>query len=91
MNLPTVASRATGCVDATIDGETGLLVNVGDVDELANALERLIADEPLRQRLGEAGRARVETLFSEQRLLEKHWRLYTTLMENENRAPIGSM
>ena len=44
--------------------ETGLVVPAGDAAALRGALQRLIADEPLRRRFGAAGRARVETEFS---------------------------
>jgi glycosyltransferase involved in cell wall biosynthesis len=46
------------------DGETGLLVPPGDASALAGALNRLLGDAPLRERLGRAGRARVEREFS---------------------------
>ena len=42
------------------DGETGLLVPPDDPAALAAALERLLADRPLRDRLGAAGRAATE-------------------------------
>lgn len=51
---PSVASDAPGLRDSVRDGETGLLVPHGDVDALAAALERVISDEALRSRLGEA-------------------------------------
>ena len=62
--LPTVASRVGGLPEVVDDGETGLLVTAGNPDELAAALCKLSADRELRARLGTAGRARVEKLFS---------------------------
>lgn len=48
---PTIAARAGGPLEWVEDGRTGLLVGMGDVDELAKALRRM-ADEPsLRERL----------------------------------------
>ena len=44
-------------------GETGLLVPPGNVEELASALEKLLADKLLRRRMGEAARQRALTLF----------------------------
>ncbi|MBW1596547.1 glycosyltransferase family 4 protein [Streptomyces sp. JJ38] len=46
------------------DGETSLAVPPGDPGALAAALTRLLADAPLRQRLGAAGRARVLSRFT---------------------------
>ena len=52
-----VASRVAGIPDVIVDGVNGLLVPPGDVSALRTALERLLADEPLRRRLGAAARA----------------------------------
>ncbi|HNQ24255.1 MAG TPA: glycosyltransferase family 4 protein [Phycisphaerae bacterium] len=79
MGLPVVATRTTGCVDAVRDGETGLLVDVGDVAGLIRSLEQLLRDADLRQRLGRAGRQRVEAEFTDQRLVAEHLRLYEEL------------
>jgi glycosyltransferase involved in cell wall biosynthesis/GT2 family glycosyltransferase len=57
--VPSVATRVGGIPDAVIDEETGILVEVGDVDELRNALVRLARDESLRRRLGGAASRRV--------------------------------
>jgi glycosyltransferase involved in cell wall biosynthesis len=51
-----VASSVGGLPDLVRDGETGLLVAPGDSIALAAAVTRLAADEPLRRRLGRAGR-----------------------------------
>lgn len=53
---PTVASDAPGLKDSVVDGVTGLLVPHGDIGALADALERLLGDEALRERLGKGGR-----------------------------------
>lgn len=61
---PVVATRVGGLPDAVIEGETGLLVPPGDPGALRVALERLLADAPLRRRLGAAGRKRAAECFS---------------------------
>jgi phosphatidylinositol alpha-1,6-mannosyltransferase len=53
---PVVGYRSGGAVEAVVDGETGLLVNEGDVTALANAFQRLLVDAALREQLGEGGR-----------------------------------
>jgi len=55
---PVVASAVGGLVDAVEDGVTGLLVPPRDPSALRAALERLLADEDLRRRLGTAARER---------------------------------
>jgi glycosyltransferase involved in cell wall biosynthesis len=54
-----VASRVGGLPEAVAEGETGVLVAPGDPVALAAALDRLMADAPLRERLGAGGRKRV--------------------------------
>jgi lipopolysaccharide/colanic/teichoic acid biosynthesis glycosyltransferase/glycosyltransferase involved in cell wall biosynthesis len=65
MELPVVATRVAGCVDAIADGETGLLVAPGDVEALASALARAIDDAGLRARLGRRARRLVAERFEE--------------------------
>jgi glycosyltransferase involved in cell wall biosynthesis len=66
MKVPVVATRIPGCVDAVEDGVTGLLVEPGSQDAIANALRRLIEDHGLRRQMGEAGRTFVSRRFSEE-------------------------
>jgi glycosyltransferase involved in cell wall biosynthesis len=61
---PVVASAVGGLRDLVVDGETGLLVPPGDVLMLRAALERLLGDRELRERLGRAGRERARASFS---------------------------
>lgn len=57
---PVIVTRAPGTVDYIRDGETGILVEPGDVDGLRNAIARLWNDEDLRRKLGSAARSSVE-------------------------------
>ncbi len=57
---PVVASRVGGLVEAIVDGETGFLVEPGDVAGLRRRLEQLLSDEELRARMGVAARRRAE-------------------------------
>ena len=51
---PVIASRIGGLADLVEDGETGLLIQPGDPFELRQAIERLLADPELRNRMGQA-------------------------------------
>ena len=62
--IPVVASRVGGLVEAVNDGITGFLVPARDHRALADALELLLLDKALAQRLGCAGRARIMAEFS---------------------------
>ncbi|WP_081859854.1 MULTISPECIES: glycosyltransferase [unclassified Microbacterium] len=63
MKVPAIVSDATGCVDAVIDGVTGLVAPVGDAQALAVALETLLTDADRRESLGAAARAWGEEAF----------------------------
>jgi glycosyltransferase involved in cell wall biosynthesis len=58
--LPVVACRAAAVPEVVDDGHTGILVAPGQPAQLAGAIERLVRDEELRRRLGQAGLERVE-------------------------------
>jgi phosphatidylinositol alpha-1,6-mannosyltransferase len=58
--LPVVAGNSGGSPDAVREGETGYVVDGTAVDEVVAALARLLTDDALRERLGQAGRAWVE-------------------------------
>ncbi|MFQ5791310.1 MAG: glycosyltransferase, partial [Acidobacteriota bacterium] len=53
-------------------GDAGLLVETGDWRGLGDAMARLVGDETLRRRLGEAGRNRAETLFNWDAIAEQY-------------------
>jgi rhamnosyl/mannosyltransferase len=61
------------------DGRTGLTVPPRDPEALATAVRRLLEDESLRERFGENARRRVETEFSEDRLLSQTLDVYRTV------------
>ncbi|MEU4215175.1 glycosyltransferase [Actinoplanes sp. NPDC026623] len=74
VGLPTVSTRHSGIPEAVIDGRTGLLGTEGDRTALARNIERLLADEPLRERLGRQARRHAEAYFdlgTQTRLLEE--------------------
>ena len=53
-----VATRSGGAPEAVLDGQTGLLVDKENVDQLATAMQQLIDNPDLRHRLATAGKAR---------------------------------
>ncbi|MCK0509207.1 glycosyltransferase family 4 protein [Aromatoleum anaerobium] len=61
---PVVATRVGGIPEAVHDGVNGFLVEAGDVAALAERVESLIGDAALRQKMGEAGRRRIEAEFT---------------------------
>ncbi len=65
-SLSCVSTRLAGVPEMVIEGETGLLVEPGDVEGTAKALEELLGDEGKRTRLGRAGLARAGELFAKE-------------------------
>lgn len=61
---PSVGSTSGGIPEAVLEGETGLLVQEGDVPGLADALKTLLEDGELRQRLGSGAQRRVLREFT---------------------------
>jgi glycosyltransferase involved in cell wall biosynthesis len=63
--VPTVGFAVTGVVDAVADGLTGVLVPVGDLQALEQAVVRLLADPEALAKLGAAARLRVERAYDQ--------------------------
>ena len=57
---PVVAACAGAAPDLVLDGETGYLVDVGEIDAMTDRIERLMADADLRAEMSIAARAHVE-------------------------------
>jgi len=71
--LPSVVSDASpGPLEMVSDGRQGLVVPSEDANALSEALERLIADEPLRRQLGAAAQETLRSLDWD--VVESHWR-----------------
>ena len=79
MELPVVAFRVPGVVDAVEDGVTGWLVNPLNVRELAEALGQYLRDGALRKRHGQAGRRRVTELFERERVWAALTKFYASM------------
>ncbi|MCK4262075.1 glycosyltransferase, partial [bacterium] len=68
---PVIGGRSGGVVDAVVDGETGLLVDPLNTEEISVALVKLLYDESLAERLGQRGRKRVEKELSWEKVTER--------------------
>lgn len=64
MARPVVASRVGGVAEVVLDGDTGLLVNAGSVEALADAMLRLLEEPASATAMGATGRCRAESEFS---------------------------
>jgi glycosyltransferase involved in cell wall biosynthesis len=74
--LPVVATSVGGTPEVVMDQHTGLLVPPADAAALAEAMTRLVQDPDLAQRLGSAGRRRVERHFDIRRMVADYEAMY---------------
>ena len=75
--LPVITSRRSAL--AEVAGDAALLVDPENVEEIAEALRRLAADEGLRDELARKGRARAAQ-FTWQKAVDRTWSVYRELL-----------
>jgi glycosyltransferase involved in cell wall biosynthesis len=69
MGLPVVATAVGGVPENVQDGQTGLLVEAGDVDGLTEAVWTLLQDDEKRARMGALAKQYAQTHFSSSRMV----------------------
>ncbi|MBI3877094.1 MAG: glycosyltransferase family 4 protein [Verrucomicrobia bacterium] len=79
---PVAAYDCDGASEVCLNGETGILLEPGDLTGLRDALPQLAADAALRQRLGARGRELVKENFSVERMVDELSRLYGRLLKH---------
>jgi len=89
MRRPAIASALGGHLETIDDGKTGLLVPPEDPRALADALARLLADAPRREKMGAAARARIERDFSVAKMQEATLAAYARLLAARRIADKG--
>jgi glycosyltransferase involved in cell wall biosynthesis len=77
--LPVVASRLGGVPEIVADGETGFLVEPGDVDELHDRLAQLLGQPALAERMGRRAREQVVERFSWEHCVQRCLAAYREL------------
>lgn len=82
MELPVVATRVPGCVDAVEDGVTGTLVPVRDDRALHDALDRYLSAPELRREHGLNGRERVVRDFGQREIWQALYQEYLALLRS---------
>jgi glycosyltransferase involved in cell wall biosynthesis len=80
---PVIAPAHGGATEIVLDGETGLLVEPGKRDSLVEAVCQLAEDAGLRKSMGDAGRKRVQTAFSVEKMLAGYDRVFQQVSGSE--------
>lgn len=78
--IAVITTRIIGPMELVIDGESGLWVEPGQPEAIAQAITRLYQDPELRIRLGKAGKQRLAEHFSSQGFVDKTLALYRELL-----------
>lgn len=67
--LPIISTYHEGIPEAVEHGVTGLLVNEGDIEAMAEAIVRLAGNPALRKQMGDAARAKILNEFTLERMI----------------------
>lgn len=87
--LPSVVTRVGGSPELVVHGETGLIVDPGDPEQLASALRLLLADADRREQMGRRARQRAHAEFSIEAVASRYSTLYRSII-GHTAAPGGA-
>lgn len=79
--LPVVATRCGGPEEIIDDGHTGMLVDVGDMEEMARAVEKVRENPSIGRKLGDAAHRKVAQEYSRSRMIDSYEVLYRELLK----------
>ena len=78
--LPVVATRTGAAEDMIQDSVNGLLVDPGSAQQIHDAVERLLSDEALAERIGRQARVLIESRYSIEQVALSYHELYRELL-----------
>ena len=78
--VPAVTTDAGSVRQVVLDGESGVVVPIGDAEALRTAVAAVLDDPARRSAMGAAGKCHAQRHFSSQRLVDDYRRLYDTLL-----------
>ena len=79
MGVPVVATDVGGISEQVADGETGIIVPPRDPNAISKSVIYLLEHPEERGRMGKKGRERVKKMFSLERCVEEHRKLYESV------------
>lgn len=80
----TIGTRIPGLVDSVVDGETGLLVELKNIQELSQAMIRVVEDKELRLKLSRNAKVRASKEFDAKYLARLQWEEYIRLLKKHS-------
>lgn len=82
MGLPIVTTNAVGCKECVDEGVNGFKVNARSVNELANAIKKLIINKDLRIKMGKASRVKAERDFDQKKIVAQYQKVFNSMLNN---------
>ena len=83
-----IASEVGGIPQVIEDGVDGILISPKDQESLKHAIRKVILDQEMQDRLGKAGRIKVEQEFELKKCMDKLVKIYQNLLINKLNIPI---
>ncbi|MXW64607.1 MAG: N-acetyl-alpha-D-glucosaminyl L-malate synthase BshA [Bacteroidetes bacterium SB0662_bin_6] len=80
-NVPIVSSNIGGLPELNVDGETGFLCPLGDIDALTEKTRAILSDDALQQRLAEGARRRAVEMFDQDRIVPMYEAYYEQALQ----------
>jgi N-acetyl-alpha-D-glucosaminyl L-malate synthase BshA len=85
--VPVVASDIGGLPELVVEGETGYLCPLGDIEAFAERTRRILTDTALATRMSRAARERARDLYDERTIIPMYESLYERTIEQTRRRP----
>ncbi len=82
-SVPVVSSDIGGLPELNVDGETGFLCPLGDIDALTKATRRILLDEELHGKMAAAARQRAVDAFDQDRIVPLYESYYERILASE--------
>jgi L-malate glycosyltransferase len=90
--IPSIAFNTCAFGEIIEDSQSGILVKKESLSGIERAIMRLLRDQQFARRMGEAGRKRIEEVFSADRMIEQTIKIYTEVCaEQEKKAPMHQL
>ncbi|QOY35824.1 N-acetyl-alpha-D-glucosaminyl L-malate synthase BshA [Anaerobacillus isosaccharinicus] len=81
--VPVIGTLAGGIPEVIVDGETGFICEVGDVDQIATRAIEILTDPILHKKLAISSLQRAKTHFSQEIIISKYEDIYFTVLNGE--------
>ena len=79
--VPVIATRVGGLPEVVVEGETGHLFEIGDVDAMAEKALHILRNEAERERLGRRGREVAVSRFTTENIIPQYEKVYDSVIK----------